>query len=86
MMLRWISLKLIAGTNQISGRNIHTIIRYGKVIIIFPSLNPEEKPDNTVNDAKYVEKRYDELISNIDETIIHLVIMGKHINKARDEG
>src|SRR5688572_15434712 len=42
MMPRWISLKDIAGANQIFGRNILTIIRYGKVIITFRSLNQKK--------------------------------------------
>jgi hypothetical protein len=39
----------------------------------FSEFESEGKPDNSKDGARYVEKRYDELISNIDEAVIHFL-------------
>ena len=57
----------------------HSHISLWKSDYNFSEFESEEKPDITLGEAKNVEKRYDELISNLDETIIHFDYLGKHI-------
>jgi hypothetical protein len=43
----------------------------------FSDFESQEKPDNIVNEIKSVEKRYDELIADIDEAVIRFFYMNK---------
>ncbi len=45
----------------------------------FSEFKSEEKPNNSKDGPKYVEKRYDELISNIDEAVIHFPFVSKEM-------
>jgi len=45
----------------------------------FSEFESEGKPDNTLGQAKSVEKRYDELLSNIDEAVIQFHFVSKQM-------
>jgi hypothetical protein len=45
----------------------------------FSEFESEGKPDNTLGQAKSVEKRYDELLSNIDEAVIQFPFVSKQM-------
>ncbi|TMI91965.1 MAG: hypothetical protein E6H08_12635 [Bacteroidetes bacterium] len=47
----------------------------------FSEFESEEKPDNTVNAVKSVEKSYDELIFDINEAVIHFGYYKQHMIK-----